>query len=137
MDIFGDLVSYHGNGDKDNKIPHIKYNVNQNGQQVTKIIYIIGYDNKHKWKKALGSQFGCGFIDEINIADYEFVQESTMRCKYWMSTMNSLFKPDLNLIARDVLSGKYGNGQARIRNLRAGGYNPDEVQAVVNQLLAA
>ena len=88
VDIFGDLVSYHGNGDKDNKIPHIKYSVRQNGQTVSKIIYVIGYDNKDKWQKALGSQFGCGFIDEINIANYDFVQESTMRCKYWMSTMN-------------------------------------------------
>lgn len=39
-------------------------------------------------EKALGSQFGCGYIDEINTADTDFVQESTMRCDYWMCTMN-------------------------------------------------
>lgn len=32
---------YYGNGDKDNKLPHIKFE--------GKIIYVLGYDNKDKW----------------------------------------------------------------------------------------
>lgn len=84
LDVFGDLVKYNGNGDKDNKIPHIRYQTS-NGE---KIIYILGYDNKDKWKMALGSQFGCVMIDEINTADIDFVREISTRNDYLMGTLN-------------------------------------------------
>lgn len=84
MDVFGDLVRYNGNGDKDNKIPHIRYNTS-NGE---KIIYILGYDNVDKWKMALGSQFGCVLIDEVNTANVEFVREISTRNDYMMMTLN-------------------------------------------------
>lgn len=84
IDVFGDLVKYNGNGDKDNKIPHIRYNT-LNGE---KVIYILGYDNSDKWKMALGSQFGCVFIDEINTASIEFVREISTRNDYLMGTLN-------------------------------------------------
>ncbi len=83
-DVFGDLVKYNGNGDKDNKIPHIRYQT-PNGE---KIIYILGYDNADKWKMALGSQFGCVLIDEINTASIEFVREICTRNDYLMATLN-------------------------------------------------
>lgn len=83
-DIFGDLVQYKGNGDKDNKLPHILFNT-PNG---TKIIYILGYDNVDKWKMALGSQFGCVFIDEVNTASIDFVREICTRNDYLMATLN-------------------------------------------------
>lgn len=53
-----------------------------------KIIYVLGYDNKARWKKALGGQYGCLYIDEINIADMEYVREASMRCDYLMATLN-------------------------------------------------
>lgn len=83
-DVFGDLVKYNGNGDKDNKIPHIRYQTSSG----EKIIYVLGYDNKDKWKMALGSQFGCVLIDEINTADIEFVREISTRNDYLMGTLN-------------------------------------------------
>lgn len=83
-DIFEEYIVYRGNGDANYKIPHIKYDT-PSGE---KIIFILGYSSRDKWEKALGSQFGCGFIDEINTADIDFVQEATMRCDYWMCTMN-------------------------------------------------
>ena len=73
-------ASYFGNGDKDNKIPHIKFE--------DKIIYVLGYDNKDKWTLVLGSQFGCVFIDEINTANIEFVREVSTRNDYMMATLN-------------------------------------------------
>lgn len=73
-------ASYYGNGDKDNKLPHIKFE--------NKIIYVLGYDNKDKWQNVLGSQFGCVFIDEINTADIEFVREISTRNDYLMATLN-------------------------------------------------
>lgn len=71
---------YYGNGDKDNKLPHIKFE--------DKIIYILGYDNKDKWQNVLGSQFGCVYIDEINTADIDFVREISTRNDYLMATLN-------------------------------------------------
>ncbi|MGG7215326.1 terminase large subunit domain-containing protein [Clostridium nigeriense] len=84
IDVFGDLVRYNGNGDKDNKIPHIRYTTS-NGE---KIIYVLGYDNVDKWKMALGSQFGCVLIDEVNTANVEFVREISTRNDYMMMTLN-------------------------------------------------
>lgn len=71
---------YFGNGDKDYKLPHIKFE--------GKIIYVLGYDNKDKWEMALGAQFGCVYIDEINTADIEFVREISTRNDYLMATLN-------------------------------------------------
>lgn len=73
-------AEYYGNGDKDNKLAHIKFE--------DKIIYILGYDDKAKWKMILGAQFGCVFIDEINTANIEFVREISTRNDYLMATLN-------------------------------------------------
>ncbi len=73
-------ASYYGNGDKDFKLPHIKFE--------GKIIYILGYDNRDKWEMALGAQFGCVYIDEINTADIDFVREISTRNDYLLATLN-------------------------------------------------
>ena len=71
---------YYGNGDKNNKLPHIKFE--------EKLIYVLGYDNKDKWENVLGSQFGCVYIDEINTANIDFVREISTRNDYMMATLN-------------------------------------------------
>ena len=38
-------------------------------------------------------------------------------------------------VARDVLNGKYGNGEERVRRLRAAGYDPNAIQKIVNQMV--
>ncbi len=84
IDDFGKLTEYNGNGTKDEKIPHIAYHTN-NGE---KIVYVMGYGDKKKWQKALGGQYGCLYIDEINTADIDFVREAVMRADYTMGTLN-------------------------------------------------
>lgn len=79
-EIFGQELVYMGNGSANYKIPHLLIR--------DKVVFILGYSDRTKWEKALGSQFGCGYIDEINTADMDFVREATMRCKYWMATLN-------------------------------------------------
>ena len=84
MDDFGELVEYNGNGTKDDKIPHLLFHTS-NGD---KVIYVMGYGDKKKWQKALGGQYGCLYIDEINTADIDFIREAAMRCDYFMATLN-------------------------------------------------
>ncbi len=84
LDDFGILTEYNGNGSKDDKIPHIVLHTSKGD----KIIYVLGYGDKQKWQKALGGQYGCLYIDEINTADIDFVREAAMRCDYLMATLN-------------------------------------------------
>lgn len=85
LDEWGPLVEYNGNGTSREKMPHIVFK----GKPGTeKIIYVLGYDDKKRWKKALGGQYGCLYIDEINIADMDFVREASMRCDYLLATLN-------------------------------------------------
>lgn len=85
LDIHRNAI-YFGNGDKDYKFPHIKFE--------DKIILIMGYDTKDKWENALGGQYGCVFIDEINTANIEFVREISTRNQYMLATLNP-DNPDL------------------------------------------
>ena len=39
--------------------------------------------------------------------------------------------------ALDVIAGKYGNGEERIKRLWEAGYNPQAVQTIVNALMSA
>lgn len=80
LDIYKGKATYHGNGDKDYKIPHIKFE--------DKVIFILGYGTKEKWELVLGSQFGCVYIDEINTANIDFVREVSTRNEYLMATLN-------------------------------------------------
>jgi hypothetical protein len=82
--VFGDAVSYRPGGAGPDRMPHILYRT----PSQTKVIYILGYDDKRRWKKALGGQYGCVYIDEINVADMDYVREISMRCDYLMATLN-------------------------------------------------
>lgn len=84
LDDFGELCEYNANGKGKYSLPHIVLHTSAGD----KIIYVLGYDNKTRWKKALGGQYGCLYIDEINIADMEYVREASMRCDYLLATLN-------------------------------------------------
>ncbi len=84
LDDFGILTEYKGGGTNEIKIPHIVFQTSGG----RKIILVMGYGDKKRWKKALGGQYGCLLIDEINTADIEFVREASMRCDYLMGTLN-------------------------------------------------
>lgn len=84
LDRFGDTVQYFGGGNSRFKLSHLVIDTNQG----EKIIFVVGFGDKSKWKKALGGQYGCLYIDEINIADIEFVREATMRADYVLATLN-------------------------------------------------
>ena len=79
LDIFK-AAAYYGNGDKDYRIPHIKFE--------GKVIFVLGYDSKEKWQMVLGSQFGCVLVDEINTAHIDFLREISTRHDYLLATLN-------------------------------------------------
>lgn len=84
LDQFEGIVTYNSKGKGVINLPHIVFN-SPTGK---KVIYVAGCDNKARWKKVLGSQFGCVYIDEVNVADIEFLREITHRCKYMITTSN-------------------------------------------------
>lgn len=84
LDDFGILVEYKGNGSGEYKMPHLLFHTSDGD----KIIFVVGYGNRRKWKDALGGQYGCLYIDEINTADIDFVREAAMRSDYLMATLN-------------------------------------------------
>ena len=84
LEDFGILVEYKGNGSGEYKMPHILFHTSGGD----KIIFVVGYGNRRKWKDALGGQYGCLYIDEINTADIDFVREAAMRSDYLMATLN-------------------------------------------------
>lgn len=85
LDEWSVLVEYNGLGSKEEKLPHVIFTPQQG---VEKVIYVLGYDDKKRWKKALGGQYGCLYIDELNIANIDFVREAMMRCDYALCTLN-------------------------------------------------
>ena len=84
LDDFGQLVEYKGNGSGEYKMPHLLLHTSRGDR----VIFVIGYGNKRKWRDALGGQYGCLYIDEINTADMEFVREASMRSDYMLATLN-------------------------------------------------
>ena len=84
LDDFGDMVEYYPQGGGNDRMAHILLHTSHGDKK----IYVLGYADKARWKKALGGQYGCLYIDEINIADMEFVREASMRCDYMLATLN-------------------------------------------------
>jgi hypothetical protein len=84
LDEWGALAEYRGRGAGGERMPHILFHTSKGDR----IIYVLGYDNRRRWKKALGGQYGCVYIDEMNIADIDFVREAVMRCDYFIGTLN-------------------------------------------------
>ena len=84
LSLFGSLLTYNGSGTSRVKLPHLILKTSKGD----KVIYIAGYNDKTRWKKMLGSQMFGLYIDEINIADMEYVREASMRCDYLIATLN-------------------------------------------------
>lgn len=84
LDDFGALVEYNGAGTANEKLPHILLHA-PDGE---KVIYVLGYGDRARWQTALGGQYGCLYIDEINTADIDFVREAAMRADYLLATLN-------------------------------------------------
>ena len=85
LNEWGDYVSYYPKGLGVIRFPHLVLRL-ENGD--TKIIYVFGYDDSTRWKKILGGQLGCLYIDEANIAHIDFIREAAIRNDYMLWTLN-------------------------------------------------
>jgi PBSX family phage terminase large subunit len=80
LDVFGDALAYYPSGRAGTTLPHLALGDNT--------IYLFGYADRARWKKALGGQYGCAYIDEINVADVTFLHEVFMRSDYVLASLN-------------------------------------------------
>lgn len=79
LDVHPD-AEYFPNGNRVSSMAHIEWE--------DKIIFVAGYSDKKKWTDILGGRYGCVFIDEMNIADIDFLNEISFRCDYLVGTLN-------------------------------------------------
>lgn len=84
VDFFENEVEYFGNGNVQYNLPHLEVKSDKG----IKIVFLFGYADQTRWKKALGGQFGCSMIDEVNTADMDLVREVAMRSDYLLMTLN-------------------------------------------------
>lgn len=84
LDVFQNEVQYFGNGNVLFNLPHLEVR----SIHGVKVVFLFGYADQTRWKKALGGQFGCTLIDEVNTADMDLVREVAMRSDYLLMTLN-------------------------------------------------
>lgn len=101
----------------------------ENGVQYTKL-------SARKWKK----HGKLKYIDYSAETTAKAESTDTVTCPHCGHTFspksaNAASKKTLTEIAREVINGKWGNGEDRRKRLKAAGYDPDDVQKRVNDLL--
>lgn len=88
--IWGNIIEIYPNGHGAQKIPHMVIHCKDGD----KICYLISYTNVASWKNVLGQQLGVVFLDEVNIANFEFVSEILMRWTTWFCMTLNPDAPD-------------------------------------------
>lgn len=87
--------------------------------------------------KATGGKTGDQTGKEICIRDYyEYSKGWDYHLRYVGSNTGTNVEKTIETLAREVIMGYWGNGSLRISNLVRAGYNPNEVQKAVNNLLS-
>ena len=150
-----------GNGnDRKNNLERNGYNYNEVQNEVNRILgksssvasNLSSNNNVAKSsitdiaKQVIQGKYGNGDARKQNIErlgyNYAEVQKEVNRLlgcntnnNVSSATNTSSHNNNITQVARDVINGKYGNGDVRKRNLESKGYNYSQVQAEVNRLL--
>lgn len=85
LKVQGKRVKFYPRGKENISLPHLRL-VGEDGE--IKIILLVGYDTETRWKKILGGQYGCVYLDEMVIAPISFVRQIFMRSDYCLGTGN-------------------------------------------------
>lgn len=123
----GDIVLYNwddGTQPNDGRSDHIGVVEGTSGNQIT---IIEGNYNERVQRRVI--PVGWGYIRGYARPRYESAPAAP-------APDTGQNKRPVDDVAKDVIAGKYGNGEERRQRLAAEGYNPDEVQARVNALLS-
>ncbi len=88
-------------------------------------------ESSPRWENGIQRTYpaGCPIANK-----HRLNQRRWSKCGY-LKWIDYTTTTDLTQVAKDVISGKYGNGKERIDKLAKAGYNYKEVQRVVNSLL--
>ena len=91
-------------------------------------------------REVLAGKWGNGSKRKTNLTkagyDYNAVQAEVNKLVKGTSTVATApAKKSNEDIAREVIAGKWGNGSTRKKKLKAAGYDPAVIQAIVNKLL--
>ncbi len=70
-----------------------------------------------------------------NVTPKEEKTVNTTEMPKVVPSFTSVKTTDIDAVAKDVIRGKYGNGDERKKNLAAAGYDPAKVQARVNEIM--
>lgn len=115
----GDIVTFHWGGQRNGFAHHIGFVERVSGETITTI-------------EGNTTQGGVSKVGRNTFAWNSQYIQGYARPKYGASAKGS--KSYLTL-AREVLQGKWGNGQDRITKLRNAGYDSNKVQSEVNKLM--
>lgn len=95
------------------------------------------YSSKYNYGQTMWQWGLDGMNIDGNIAFIDYPAKTTCWYKVYDTMQNNVAptQSDLSAIALAVIRGEYGNGKERVQKLNAAGYNYEEVQAKVNELL--
>ena len=150
------IQGYYGNGnDRKRALENLGYNYNEVQAEVNRILgkgsssgssssSSSSYNITAIAKDVISGKYGNGETRRKNLEsrgyNYNEVQKEVNRLlnngsSSSSSNSSSSNSSNITAIAREVIQGKYGNGNDRKRALESRGYNYSEVQAEVNRLL--
>ena len=89
-------------------------------------------------KEVIAGEWGNGSArkEKLKAAGYDPDEvQAKVNSLLGASSSAASSKKSIDAIAKEVIAGKWGNGAERKQKLKAAGYDPDEVQQRVNQLM--
>lgn len=94
--------------------------------------------NEEVAREVIAGKWGNGAARKqaLTAAGYDYSSVQGIVDKMVAGTYTEAAKKDVNVVADEVIAGKWGNGDARKQALTAAGYNYTEVQNLVNQKVA-
>lgn len=101
--------------------------------------FLSGYKRYHNLIGVTDAGRACDLIRQdgwaTSLKYSENLKKLIIKHQLQIYDVKALGGVDLDAVARDVIDGKYGNGEERKASLRKMGYDPDAVQKIVNRIL--
>ncbi len=101
--------------------------------------FLSGYKRYHNLIGVTDAGRACDLIRQdgwaTSLKYSENLKKLIMKHQLQIYDVKALGGVDLDAVARDVIDGKYGNGEERKASLQKMGYDPDAVQKIVNRML--